>query len=206
MSELTLHFHLEVEYHPIILGIWLFLYLLHFSVVCEWYEVEKSGAFLFGETPTLLTLERFIWFTSVHVAVCFLMASVLWKSLHANVLIVSFCFAYNLYMYCIWGWHVYTWSIFCPDCVTCTMYYWHYAKRRYSMLFWHNAFNLDTVISLDLLFAAALELQLQTEVPPAGLRRLIPADFARGKLVIVHRDGEWLALTIVFMTIINYLS
>lgn len=58
------------------------------------------------------------------------------------------------------------------------------------MLFWHNAFNLDTVISLDLLFAAALELQLQTEVPPAGLRRLIPADFARGKLVIVHRDGE----------------
>lgn len=99
MSELTLHFHLEVEYHPIILGIWLFLYLLHFSVVCEWYEVEKSGAFLFGETPTLLTLERFIWFTSVHVAVCFLMASVLSKSLHANVLIVSFCFAYNLYMY-----------------------------------------------------------------------------------------------------------
>lgn len=58
------------------------------------------------------------------------------------------------------------------------------------MLFWHNAFNLDTVISLDLLFAAALELQLRTEVPPTGLRRLIPADFARGKLVIVHRDGE----------------
>ena len=196
MSELTLHFHLEVEYHPIILGIWLFLYLLHFSVVCEWYEVEKSGAFLFGETPTLLTLERFIWFTSVHVAVCFLMASVLWKSLHANVLIVSFCFAYNLYMYmrltCVYLIYFLSWL--------CHMHNVLLTLCKTSL------FNLDTVISLDLLFAAALELQLQTEVPPAGLRRLIPADFARGKLVIVHRDGEWLALTIVFMTIINYLS
>ena len=34
--------------------------------------------------------------------------------------------------------------------------------------------------------------RIQSEtVPPAGLRRLIPADFARGKLVIVHRDGEF---------------
>ena len=70
------------------------------------------------------------------------------------------------------------------------------------MLFWHITFNLVTVIiviSVDLLSAAALELQPQIEVPPAGLRRLIPADFARGKLVILHRDGESLALTIVFI-------